>query len=66
MPSAGRAFSANVLERLAHRGVDFVTLTLHTGVASLEGHETPYAEEYRVPPRNRARRSVREEPKADA
>jgi len=49
MPSAGRAFSPNVLERLAHRGVQFVTLTLHTGVASLEGHETPYAEEYRVP-----------------
>jgi S-adenosylmethionine:tRNA ribosyltransferase-isomerase len=49
MPSAGRAFSPDVLERLAHRGIQFVTLTLHTGVASLEGHETPYAEEYRVP-----------------
>jgi S-adenosylmethionine:tRNA ribosyltransferase-isomerase len=49
MPSAGRAFSPNVLERLAHRGIQFVTLTLHTGVASLEGHEKPYAEEYWVP-----------------
>jgi S-adenosylmethionine:tRNA ribosyltransferase-isomerase len=49
MPSAGRAFSPNVLERLAHHGIQFVTLTLHTGVASLEGHEMPYAEEYRVP-----------------
>lgn len=49
MPSAGRAFSPNVLERLAHRGIQFVTLTLHTGVASLEGHEMPYAEEYRLP-----------------
>src|SRR5205823_12473578 len=49
MPSAGRAFSPDVLERLAHRGIQFVTLTLHTGVASLEGHEKPYAEEYRVP-----------------
>jgi S-adenosylmethionine:tRNA ribosyltransferase-isomerase len=49
MPSAGRAFSPDVLERLAHRGICFVTLTLHTGVASLEGHETPYAEEYWVP-----------------
>ncbi|MDQ6670777.1 MAG: S-adenosylmethionine:tRNA ribosyltransferase-isomerase [Chloroflexota bacterium] len=49
MPSAGRAFSPNVLERLAHLGIQFVTLTLHTGVASLEGHEAPYAEEYRVP-----------------
>ncbi len=49
MPSAGRAFSPDVLEQLAHHGVGFVTLTLHTGVASLEGHETPYAEEYWVP-----------------
>jgi len=49
MPSAGRAFSPDVLEQLAHRGIQFVTLTLHTGVASLEGHEKPYAEEYRVP-----------------
>jgi S-adenosylmethionine:tRNA ribosyltransferase-isomerase len=49
MPSAGRAFSPNVLERLAHRGIGFVTLTLHTGVASLEGNEKPYAEEYWVP-----------------
>jgi S-adenosylmethionine:tRNA ribosyltransferase-isomerase len=49
MPSAGRAFSPDVLERLAHGGIQFVTLTLHTGVASLEGHEKPYAEEYRVP-----------------
>jgi S-adenosylmethionine:tRNA ribosyltransferase-isomerase len=49
MPSAGRAFTPDVLERLAHRGIQFVTLTLHTGVASLEGHERPYAEEYWVP-----------------
>jgi S-adenosylmethionine:tRNA ribosyltransferase-isomerase len=51
MPSAGRAFSPNVLEQLAHHGIEFVTLTLHTGVASLEGHERPYAEEYTVPER---------------
>ena len=49
MPSAGRAFSPDVLEQLAHNGIQFVTLTLHTGVARLEGHEKPYAEEYRVP-----------------
>ncbi len=49
MPSAGRAFSPDVLERLTHRGVAFVTLTLHTGVASLEGGEKPYAEEYWIP-----------------
>ena len=49
MPSAGRAFTPDVLEQLAHRGVQFLTLTLHTGVASLEGHERPYAEEYWIP-----------------
>ncbi len=49
MPSAGRAFTPDVLERLAHKGVQFETLTLHAGVASLEGHERPYAEEYWVP-----------------
>jgi S-adenosylmethionine:tRNA ribosyltransferase-isomerase len=49
MPSAGRAFTPDVLEQLAHRGIEFHTLTLHTGVASLEGHERPYAEEYWVP-----------------
>jgi len=49
MPSAGRAISPDVLAELAHRGIGFVTLTLHTGVASLETHEWPYAEEYWVP-----------------
>jgi len=49
MPSAGRAFTPDVLAELAHRGVGFATLTLHTGVASLETHERPYAEEYWVP-----------------
>jgi S-adenosylmethionine:tRNA ribosyltransferase-isomerase len=49
MPSAGRPFTPDVLERLSHRGVGFVTLTLHTGVASLETHEPPYAEEYWIP-----------------
>jgi S-adenosylmethionine:tRNA ribosyltransferase-isomerase len=50
MPSAGRAFSNRVLNRLAERGVGFATITLHTGVSSLEGHEAPYAERYAVPP----------------
>ena len=49
MPSAGRAFSPRVLERLARRGIGFATLTLHTGVSSLEGDEAPYAERYTVP-----------------
>ena len=50
MPSAGRAFSPDVLARLARRGVAFATLTLHTGVASLESHERPYEEPFSVPP----------------
>jgi S-adenosylmethionine:tRNA ribosyltransferase-isomerase len=36
MPSAGRPFTADLVDRL------------HTGVASLEGHEPPYEEFYRV------------------
>jgi S-adenosylmethionine:tRNA ribosyltransferase-isomerase len=51
MPSAGRAFTPNVLEALAHRGIGLVTLTLHTGVSSLETDESPYEEEYFVPTR---------------
>jgi S-adenosylmethionine:tRNA ribosyltransferase-isomerase len=54
MPSAGRPFSPDVLEALAHRGIGFATLTLHTGVASLEQHEAPYVEEYTVPPETAA------------
>ena len=50
MPSAGRAFSSDVLTGLARSGVGFTTLTLHTGVASLEAHERPYAEPFIVPP----------------
>jgi S-adenosylmethionine:tRNA ribosyltransferase-isomerase len=50
MPSAGRAFSVDVIERLTRRGVGFATLTLHTGVSSLEEHEPPYDEAYAVPP----------------
>jgi S-adenosylmethionine:tRNA ribosyltransferase-isomerase len=49
MPSAGRAFSGDVLADLAHRGVEFRTLTLHTGVASLEAHERPYEEHFNIP-----------------
>jgi S-adenosylmethionine:tRNA ribosyltransferase-isomerase len=49
MPSAGRAFTAELLTRLVARGVQIVPLVLHTGVASLESHEPPYEEFYRVP-----------------
>jgi S-adenosylmethionine:tRNA ribosyltransferase-isomerase len=50
MPSAGRAFSPDVMARLAEAGIGFATLTLHTGVASLESHERPYDEPFTVPP----------------
>jgi S-adenosylmethionine:tRNA ribosyltransferase-isomerase len=49
MPSAGRAFTLEVLAKLAAKGVTIVPLVLHTGVASLEDHEPPYEEYYRVP-----------------
>jgi S-adenosylmethionine:tRNA ribosyltransferase-isomerase len=49
MPSAGRPFTRRVLEALARRGVSVAPLTLHTGVSSLEDHEPPYAERFRVP-----------------
>jgi S-adenosylmethionine:tRNA ribosyltransferase-isomerase len=48
MPSAGRAFTPAVLARLRHRGIALATITLHTGVSSLEAPEPPYAEPYRV------------------
>ena len=53
MPSAGRAFTAGALTRFVARGVQVVPLLLHTGVASLEDHEPPYEEWYRVPPGQR-------------
>lgn len=49
MPSAGRAFTPELITRLVVKGVQFAPLLLHTGVASLEAHEPPYAEYYRVP-----------------
>jgi len=49
MPSAGRAFSNSVLERLDKAGIAFATLTLHAGVASLEGNELPYPERFEIP-----------------
>ncbi len=48
MPSAGRAFTAELITRLVAKGVQVVPLLLHTGVASLESHEPPYEEYYRV------------------
>ncbi|HET7480866.1 MAG TPA: S-adenosylmethionine:tRNA ribosyltransferase-isomerase [Rubrobacteraceae bacterium] len=50
MPSAGRAFTAELIARLVANGVQVAPLLLHTGVASLEDDEPPYEEHYRVPP----------------
>ncbi len=50
MPSAGRAFTREILRRLDDRGIAFATITLHTGVSSLEAPEPPYAERYTVSP----------------
>ncbi|EFH82483.1 S-adenosylmethionine:tRNA ribosyltransferase-isomerase [Ktedonobacter racemifer] len=49
MPSAGRAFTPELIARLVARGIQIVPLLLHTGVSSLEEHEPPYEEYYRVP-----------------
>lgn len=49
MPSAGRAFTPELITRLVAKGVQFAPLLLHTGVASPEEHEPPYEEFYRVP-----------------
>jgi S-adenosylmethionine:tRNA ribosyltransferase-isomerase len=49
MPSAGRAFTAEIVERLKRGGVQIAPLVLHTGVASLEDDEPLYPERYRVP-----------------
>ncbi|HEX8684346.1 MAG TPA: S-adenosylmethionine:tRNA ribosyltransferase-isomerase [Ardenticatenaceae bacterium] len=49
MPSAGRAFTYELVTALVAKGVQVAPLVLHTGVASLEDHEPPYEEFYRVP-----------------
>ena len=49
MPSAGRAFTPALITALIAQGVQFAPLLLHTGVSSLEEHEPPYEEYYRVP-----------------
>jgi S-adenosylmethionine:tRNA ribosyltransferase-isomerase len=49
MPSAARPFSPAVVTELVSRGVAIAPLLLHTGVSSLEDHELPYPEYFRVP-----------------
>jgi S-adenosylmethionine:tRNA ribosyltransferase-isomerase len=49
MPSAARPFTTQLVTELVTRGVRVAPITLHTGVASPEAHERPYAEWFRVP-----------------
>ncbi|WP_327291754.1 S-adenosylmethionine:tRNA ribosyltransferase-isomerase [Streptomyces sp. NBC_01198] len=49
MPSAGRPFTAALVTELVCRGVQIAPIVLHTGVASAEAYEPPYAEPYTVP-----------------
>ena len=49
MPSAARPFSGRLLAALAARGVGVAPIVLHCGVSSLEDHEPPYPERFRVP-----------------
>jgi S-adenosylmethionine:tRNA ribosyltransferase-isomerase len=49
MPSAGRPLSPAVLTRLVAHGIGVTPLVLHAGVSSLEDHELPPPEPYRVP-----------------
>ena len=48
MPSAGRAFTPELLTHLIARGIQIAPLLLHTGVASTEHNEPVYEEYYRV------------------
>jgi S-adenosylmethionine:tRNA ribosyltransferase-isomerase len=49
MPSAGRPFTPELIERLVAAGIEVAPLLLHTGVASVEDHEPPCEEYFRVP-----------------
>ena len=48
MPSAGRAFTPEIVQTLREKGVALAPVLLHTGVSSLESNELPYPEFYRV------------------
>ncbi len=50
MPSAARPFSAATVTALRAAGIELASLTLHTGVSSLEAGDAPvlYAEPFRV------------------
>jgi S-adenosylmethionine:tRNA ribosyltransferase-isomerase len=49
MPSAGRAFTPQLITRLVAGGVGIAPIVLHAGVSSQEEGERPYPEFFRVP-----------------
>jgi len=55
MPSAGRAFTTDLITALVARGVGVTPIVLHAGVGSLETGELPTPEPFRVPPTTAAR-----------
>jgi S-adenosylmethionine:tRNA ribosyltransferase-isomerase len=50
MPSAGRPFTAPLMDRLLKKGILPVGVLLHTGVSSLEENELPYPEYMEIDP----------------
>ncbi len=48
MPSAGRAFTPELVAQLIIKGIQFAPILLHTGVSSLESNEQPYPEFYKI------------------
>lgn len=55
MPSAGRAFTVELVTELVAGGVGLAPVVLHTGVSSQEAGEPPYPERFRVPADTAAR-----------
>ena len=49
MPSAGRAFTTDLITALVARGIGITPIVLHAGVGSLETGELPTPEPFRVP-----------------
>jgi S-adenosylmethionine:tRNA ribosyltransferase-isomerase len=49
MPSAARPFTTGLVTALVAHGIAIAPITLHTGVASPEKDEPPYAERFDVP-----------------
>jgi S-adenosylmethionine:tRNA ribosyltransferase-isomerase len=49
LPSAGRAFTPELVTELVTAGIGIAPIVLHTGVSSQEAGEPPYPERYRVP-----------------